>query len=177
MPKKKSKRPSRRGGRQQVPQRELVPQPRLSAPAENARPADDLVWDPDPAPEFSSGGAAVDLRFPTGTMSAVRLGFGELFAQERRAPIREGWGYAVELPAVLELLERIGDGRVTAGDARSVLLKSADLLYDTFRCWESENPDELRKACRESGGCVLCEQRRSWFDALLDKADDRWERL
>lgn len=177
MSKKKQKRRSRRGGHRPVAKRELVPQPRLSAPAETVRPDDDLIWEPDPAPEFSSGGAAVDLKFATGVIPAVRLGFGELFAQERRRPIREGWGYTVELPAVLEIFERIGDGRVTADDARSVLLKSADLLYNTFRCWESEDPDDLRNACREARGCVLCEQRRSWFDALLDHADDRWKRL
>lgn len=178
MPKKKQKKRSHRAGRQPVAQRELVPQPRMSDPAETASPADDLeFWEPEPAPEFSRGGAAVDLKFATGTMPAVRLGFGELFAQERRGPIREGWGYTVELPAVLELLERIGDGRVTAHDARSVLLKSVDLLYDPLRCWEAEDPDDLRNACLEAGGCVLCEKHRSWFDGLLAKADDRWQRL
>jgi hypothetical protein len=177
VPKKKQKKQSRRG-RQSVGQRELVPQPRMSAPAETAGPADDWgLWEPEPAPEFSHGGAAVDLKFATGTMPAVRLGFGELFAQERRRPIREGWGYAVELPAVLELLERIGDGRVTAHDAHSVLLKSADLLYDALRCWEAEDPDDLRNVCLQAGGCVLCEKHRSWFDGLLDEADDRWQRL
>ncbi|WP_405968950.1 hypothetical protein OG613_48585 (plasmid) [Streptomyces sp. NBC_00015] len=177
MPKKKQKKRSGRQGHRPVAQRELVPQPRMSAPAENLRPDDDLIWEADPPPEFSSGGAAVDLKFATGTIPSVRLGFGELFAQERRRPIREGWGYTVELPAVLELLERIGDGRITPEDAHSVLFKSADLLYDTLRCWESEDPDELRNACREAGGCVLCEQRRPRLDAWLDQADDRWQRL
>ncbi|MFG3517597.1 hypothetical protein [Streptomyces bobili] len=177
MPKKKQKKRSRRG-RHPVAQRELVPQPRMSAPAENAPRDEGLdLWEPEPPPEFSHGGAAVDLKFATGLLPAVRLGFGELFAQERKRPIREGWGYAVELPAVLELLERIGHGRVTAHDARSVLLKSADLLYDTLRAWECEEPDDLRNACREAGGCVLCEKNRSWFEAVLDEADERWQRL
>jgi hypothetical protein len=177
VPKKKQKKRSRRG-RQPVEQRELVPQPRMSDPVAIAGSADDLgLWEPEPPPEFSHGGAAVDLKFATGTIPAVRLGFGDLFAQERRRPIREGWGYDVELPAVLELLERIDDGRVTACAARSLLLKSADLLYDTLRCWECEEPDELRNACRESGGCVLCEKYRSWFDAHLDASDKRWQRL
>jgi hypothetical protein len=177
MPKKKQKR-SRRAGRHPVVQRETVPQPRIHESCDAARPADDAgVWEPEPAPEFSCGGAAVDLKFATGTLLAVRLGFGELFAQERRRPIRAGWGYAVELPAVLELLERIGDGRVSAPAAHSVLLRAADLLYGPLRCWEAEDSNALRNECRESGGCALCEQHRAQFDALLDMAGERWRRL
>lgn len=180
MPKKKQKKRSRSGSTPTA-QRERVPQPRVSELPQVVRPASDAddvePWEPDPAPDFSHGGAAVDLKFATGTLHAVRLSFGDLFAQERRGPIREGWGYSVELPAVLELLERIGDGRVAAREAHTLLLKSADLLYDAFRCWEAEDPDELRTRCREAEGCVLCRERRPWFDKMLDEADGRWRRF
>ncbi|MFJ3497821.1 hypothetical protein ACIPPJ_30110 [Streptomyces sp. NPDC086091] len=175
MPKKKQKKRPQRGG-VQVRQRPVVPEPRLSAPAEVARQADDPVWDLEPASDVSSGGTPVDLRLPHGTMPAVRFTFGDLFAQERRGPIREGWGYSMELPAVLELLQQIGDGHLTAPAARGVLLKSADMLYGPLRCWEAEDADALRAACLASGGCVLCEERRTWFDGLLDEADVQWKR-
>ncbi|RNG26223.1 hypothetical protein EEJ42_15580 [Streptomyces botrytidirepellens] len=157
-----------------------MPPPRISAPPETFGEYDDGLepWGPDPVPpDYSFGGAAVDLEFATGTLSAVRMGFGELFAQERRRTIREGWGYTVELPAVLELLDGIHHGRTNARDAQSVLLKAAHLLYNPLRCFEAEDPDELRTVCRQNGGCALCEERRSWFDALLDDSDARWNRL
>ncbi|WP_159476246.1 hypothetical protein [Streptomyces caniferus] len=119
----------------------------------------------------------MDINFATGTLPAVRLGFGELFAQERRRAIREGWGFTVELPAVLELLEQIDEGRVNALDARNYLAQSVDLLYDAFRCFEAEDPDELRATCREAGRCPLCDERRPWFEGLLDGSDARWQRL
>lgn len=167
------------GGGAPKTQQQPVPPPRATGPADSAGGLDGFEpWGPEPSPaEYSRGGAAVDLQFATGTVPAVRFDFGELFAQERRRPIREGWGYTVELPGVLELLERIEEGRVSARDARNVLVKAADLLYDPFRCFEAEDPGEVRATCRQAGGCALCEERRSWFDALLDGSDARWERL
>ncbi|MCZ1011906.1 hypothetical protein [Streptomyces lydicus] len=157
---------------------EQVSQPRVDQPAEAvADPAGDLGWEHDPVPETSCGGAPLDMIFPAGKMMSVRLGFGELFATERKRPIREGWGYTVELPAVVDLLQKIEDGQVAAADARDLLLQAADVLYDPFRCWEAEDPGELRAACAQTGGCSLCEQHRGWFEALLEGADERWRRL
>ncbi|MFC4517981.1 hypothetical protein [Streptomyces ehimensis] len=42
---------------------------------------------------------------------------------------------------------------------------------------EFEDPDEVRAACWAAGGCAVCEERRSWFDGLLDGVDRRWHRL
>ena len=178
MAKKKRQRPQRR--RSAAAQRERVPQPRADQPVEVLHVADqagDLGWDQDPAHEMSYGGAAVNMTFPAGSIPAVRLGFGELFAVERKRPIREGWGYTVELPAVVDLLDRIEGKQVTAADVRDVLLQAADALYGPFRCWDAEDPRALRAACSQAGGCSLCEQRRSWFDAMLDGTDERWKRL
>ncbi|MFJ2875499.1 MULTISPECIES: hypothetical protein [unclassified Streptomyces] len=182
MPKKKQKKRRKPSGQRHhsLAQRELVPQPRASAPESGALDHDDLFWEaPEPAPEQSRGGAALNFDFASGRLPAVRMDFGEVWALERKRPIREGWGFSVELPAVLDLLQGISEQRFTADSAHGVLLRAADLLYDTFRCWEWEagETDDARAECLEAGGCGLCRERRSFFDGLLNAADSNWQRL
>ncbi|MFD9572655.1 hypothetical protein ACFWBI_22755 [Streptomyces sp. NPDC059982] len=125
----------------------------------------------------STGGVAVDFKFRGAVLPGVLVSFGDLFAKERRREISAGWGYSVELPAVLDLLEHVEQGAVEAGAARSLLLEAAEKLYGPFGCRAFEDPAKVRAGCQAAGGCALCEERRSWFEELLDQSDVLWERL
>ncbi|MFI8343977.1 hypothetical protein ACIF8W_28450 [Streptomyces sp. NPDC085639] len=125
----------------------------------------------------STGGVAVDFEFRGAVLPGVLVSFGDLFAKERRREISAGWGYSVELPAVLDLLEHVEQGVVEAGAARALLSEAAETLYGPFGCRAFEDPAKVRVACRAAGGCSLCEERRSWFEELLDHSDLLWERL
>lgn len=83
----------------------------------------------------------------------------------------------MELPAVLDLLEHVEQGIVEPGAARALLLEAAEKLYDAFGCSSFEDPVKVRAACQAAGGCALCEERRPWFEELLDRSDVLWERL
>ncbi|MER5570499.1 hypothetical protein ABT083_30570 [Streptomyces goshikiensis] len=125
----------------------------------------------------SSGGVGVDFNFHGVVLPGVRVSFGDLFAQERRREISKGWGFAVELPAVVDILSHVEQGVITAGAARALFLEAADQLYGPFGCRGFEDPNEIRAACRTAGGCVLCDERRSWFEQLLNRSDALWRRL
>ncbi|MGW2583599.1 hypothetical protein ACWCYZ_20090 [Streptomyces virginiae] len=162
------------------------PRPDVKTPAgstaavhipEQSIPVVDQWVDVDLRGDASTGGVGIDFKFRGAILPGVRVPFGDLFAKERRREISAGWGYSVELPAVLDLLEHVEQGVVKAGAARALLLEAAEKLYDPFGCSAFEDPAKVRADCQATGGCVLCEERRSWFEELLDHSDVLWERL
>ncbi|MEU4955668.1 hypothetical protein [Streptomyces lavendulae] len=148
---------------------------------EQSTPVTVVPWDAETDGDLygdeSTGGIPVDFKFRQAALPGVLMSFGELFAKERRREISAGWGYSVELPAVLDLLEHIEQGVVKASAARALFLEAAEQLYGPFGCRSFEDPATVRADCQAAGGCALCEERRSWFEALLDQSDVLWQRL
>lgn len=164
----------------------LLPHPRVHEPADRSQvivpDGFDFAreverWDGDRERVYPGGGVAVDLNFPSGSVPAVRVSFGELFPPERRRAINTGWGFSVELPAVLDILEAIAAGNISPQDAKHVLGETAQLLYGPLRCVETEDPQDALRSCQQTGDCVLCAERQTWFDSFLNHADEQWTRL
>jgi hypothetical protein len=64
----------------------------------------------------------VELRTPSGTqLDEVWVTFGAPWSQTRDRPIRDGQGFSIELPAVLDLLEAVVAGDEKAADVRDAL--------------------------------------------------------
>jgi hypothetical protein len=73
---------------------------------------------------------------PAGTeLTEVDFTFGSSFPHPRERPIREGYGFEIELPAVLDLLTSIDDGVLKAGDVKDVLLRAVNGMYQRADCW------------------------------------------
>ncbi|MFJ4094035.1 hypothetical protein ACIPYS_20850 [Kitasatospora sp. NPDC089913] len=124
------------------------------------------------------GDGRVDVNLGTGaSLPAVLFSLETPFPPERRRELREGWGYRIELPAVLDLLHLVEDGRADPGQARELLLRAARELYIPFEAHLYEDEDTLKDRClRDPLDCPVCRTHRSGFDSALDVADIRWAR-
>ncbi|MBK3557252.1 hypothetical protein JHN55_12060 [Streptomyces sp. MBT56] len=121
---------------------------------------------------------ALTMCFGDRTFDTVHLYYGDHFPESRPRGIAEGWGFAIELPAVLDMLDAVAAGQVQAADARAALLEGVAQLYGPLRCFEDEDEDDQLTVCRTREGCPLCQgERKRWFDALLDSADREWARF
>ncbi|WP_435609681.1 hypothetical protein [Streptomyces sp. C10-9-1] len=121
---------------------------------------------------------ALTMRFGDHTFDTVHLYYRDHFPENRPRGIAEGWGFAIELPAVLDMLDTVAAGQVQAADARAALLEGVAQLYGPLRCFEDEDEDVQLAVCRARGGCPLCQgERKGWFDGLLDSADRQWARF
>ncbi|MFJ6700930.1 hypothetical protein ACIQM4_33445 [Streptomyces sp. NPDC091272] len=189
MPKKRRSHPRRSRQKESV----TVPPPRPGAatcwgaptaagPAMRIQPRQ--VPDRAPADGFhpepltgSRGEASCDFVIPSASVPAVRMGFGDLYAEQRRRPIVDGFGFTVELPAVIDLLASVEAGTVTAGAVRELFLEAAAQLYRPLGCVHAESEADVMASCLAQDGCALCEYHRDRFEALLDECDELWERL
>ncbi|MFJ2742704.1 hypothetical protein ACIO3O_23910 [Streptomyces sp. NPDC087440] len=123
------------------------------------------------------GQASCDFLVPNAPVPDVQMNFGQLYAEMRKRPITDGFGFAVELPAVLDLLAHVDSGALTADSLRRLLLQAAAALYEPLGCVHAEDPDAVMNACRVENGCQLCAHHRGHFDKFLDTCDDVWKRL
>lgn len=119
----------------------------------------------------------VELRTPSGTeLDEVWVTFGVTWPQARKRPIREGQGFSIELPAVLDLLQAVVAGDEKAADVRDALLKVPGLLYDAAGCYDHETDQDKLAWCVRDGGCRACEQGRRPFARHLEAMAERWRR-
>lgn len=109
-------------------------------------------------------------------LEQVCLSFGDLFSQVRDRPIREGQGFSIELPVVLDLLDAIAAGREEAGDVRELLSRIPDKLYDSAYCYEYESEEDKLAWCVRDGGCQACDRARTAFARHLTTMAERWRR-
>ena len=113
---------------------------------------------------------------PATELPEVEFTFGSSFPRPRERMIREGYGFEIELPAVLDLLAGIDDGVLTAGEAKALLLKVVDGMYERADCWRYEDDEDKLGWCRRAGTCRTCERHRAAFAASLTRAAERWRR-
>jgi hypothetical protein len=113
-----------------------------------------------------------------GAMSILktRFMFGDHFPELRKRPIREGWGFDIELSAVLDILEAVSNGQVSADDARRGLLESVSRMYGPNGCVDYESAEDRWAWCERDGGCEACRRHRSDFERLVEDAAGFWRR-
>ncbi|MFD5610576.1 hypothetical protein [Kitasatospora sp. NPDC127060] len=124
------------------------------------------------------GAGRVNVNLSTGSsLPDVMFDFAKVFPHKRERDLRDGWGYSIELPAVLDLLQLVQDGRADPGQARDLLLLAARELYIPFEAYTFEAEDHLEALClQDPPNCPLCQARRDWFESELDAADNLWAR-
>ncbi len=123
-------------------------------------------------------GATVSFDFGNGlSLPEVQYTF-TMFPHARERAIRDGWGFGIELPTVLDILDHVAKGKVDAAIARDLLLHGARELYVPMECHRYEDENELEADCmRAPQACPVCRSRRDWFEAFLDTADQRWSQF
>ncbi|MFJ5120971.1 hypothetical protein [Kitasatospora sp. NPDC088548] len=124
------------------------------------------------------GHGRVDVNLGTGvSLPGVMFDFAKGFPRERERDVRDGWGYGIELPAVLDLLDLVRDGRADPAQARELLLRAARELYVPFEAYAFEDEGDLEARCQQDPrDCPVCRAHRDWFEGELDAADDLWAR-
>ncbi|MFB7380222.1 hypothetical protein ACFC6U_37150 [Kitasatospora purpeofusca] len=124
------------------------------------------------------GHGRVDVNLSTGaSLPGTMFDFAKSFPRERERDLRDGWGYSIELPAVLDLLDLIAAGRADPAQARDLLLRAARELYLPFEAYTFEDENVLETRCRqEPRNCPVCQAHRGWFEGELDTADGLWDR-
>ncbi|MET9079946.1 hypothetical protein ABZX95_49680 [Streptomyces sp. NPDC004232] len=105
----------------------------------------------------------------------VEFTFGSSFPRPRERAIREGYGFEIELPAVLDLLTSVDEGVLKAGDVKDLLLRAVGAMYQGADCWRYEDDDKLAW-CRRDGTCQTCDRHRDAFAKSLEAAAERWRR-
>ncbi|MGR6998875.1 hypothetical protein ACU686_13230 [Yinghuangia aomiensis] len=116
------------------------------------------------------------VRSTGGALENVSLTFGLGFPEQRERGIRDGHGFDIELPAVLDLLDQIDRGDSTAGQVRAALLEAVAQAYGPADCWRSENVADQISWCRRDGGCPTCERYRARFTQAMSEAAVQWRR-
>ena len=127
-----------------------------------------------------NGDAYVDLVVGATTLPAVQLLPGCYYSPDRKRPVEDGWGFTIELAAVMDLLALVERGAVGAGQVSALLRHAAEVVLALEAEQDDEEeraPQRLREACRVQGGCVLCRERTGMFNRFLDQAVDRWRRF
>ncbi|MFJ9558382.1 hypothetical protein ACIRPH_31630 [Nocardiopsis sp. NPDC101807] len=126
-----------------------------------------------------SSNHTVSFRTKSGTeLERVVFSFAVAFSDSdvRDRPLREGRGFSVELPAVLDLLDAVAAGQEKATDVRSMLLDAVDKIYDSASCYEYETHEDKLAWCKRDGGCRTCERSRRRFARHLETMAERWRR-
>lgn len=119
----------------------------------------------------------VDLCTGSGVkLEDVRFSFGSLYSSARKRSFREGGGFSIELPAVLDLLDAIAQGGLDASSAREELLNKLDVLYDEAGCYDYESPRDKLSWCIRDGGCPICTLQQKAFTRHLAMMAERWRR-
>lgn len=119
----------------------------------------------------------IDLRTESGMhLNDVCFSFGDLYSSARKRGFREGYGFGIELPAVLDLLDAVAKGDLKASSAREELLKVLDVLYDEADCYDFESSEDKLSWCVRDGGCSTCAARREEFTHHLATMSERWRR-
>ncbi|WP_067601328.1 hypothetical protein [Nocardiopsis listeri] len=119
----------------------------------------------------------VDLRTESGMrLDDVCFSFGVTYASARKRGFREGYGFSIELPAVLDLLDAVAKGDLKASSAREELLEVLHVLYDEAECHDFESPEDKFSWCVRDGGCSTCAARREEFTHHLATMSERWRR-
>lgn len=119
----------------------------------------------------------VNMRLVPGVdLAEVEFTFGSSFPRPRIRMLREGYGFGIELPAVLDLLTSIDDGVLKAGDVRGFLLRVVDHMYERANCYRYEDDEDKLAWCRLDGTCRTCDRHRDAFAESLNVAAERWRR-
>ncbi|MEU8776501.1 hypothetical protein [Streptomyces sp. NPDC048606] len=108
----------------------------------------------------------MDITVKAHTLVATRWTWGTQYAPERRWV--DGWGTEVETPVVIQLLDLVAAGEVSAKDARDALAAAAAKLIRTHDPDEAD-PREYA-AARCYGDCERCRARRPEFEAIHARA-------
>ncbi|CAL9655891.1 hypothetical protein [Streptomyces sp. enrichment culture] len=116
------------------------------------------------------------LRPPGVELRDVDFTFGSSFPHPRKRAIREGYGFEIELPAVLDLLTNIDGGVLKAGEVKDVLLRAVNGMYQRADCWRHEDDEDKLAWCRRDGTCQTCDRHRDSFVRSLAAAAERWRR-
>src|SRR5690625_4329794 len=98
---------------------------------------------------------SIDLRTESGmTVEDVQFSFDVALSKVRKRPFSEGYRFSVELPAVLDLLDAVADGKQSAVDTRKVLLDAVNVLYDEAGCYEHRSEEHTSEL--QSRGHLVC---------------------
>ncbi|MEV6883313.1 hypothetical protein [Streptomyces sp. NPDC051135] len=117
-----------------------------------------------------------DVTIGTISIPETRFIFGDHFPEVRKRPICEGWGFDIELSAVLDILEAVSSGQMSAEGARRGLLESVSRMYGPNGCIDYESAEDRWAWCERDGGCEACHRHRSDFERLVEDAEEFWRR-
>ncbi|MEU5898735.1 hypothetical protein [Streptomyces venezuelae] len=93
----------------------------------------------------------------------IRFTWGGDYPKDRRH--LEGWGAAVEVPAILALMDKVIAGELTVERARRLLASAADKVV--LACDPQEADPDMRALARCYGDCDECIARKPDFDRRL----------
>ncbi|WP_405534708.1 hypothetical protein OG787_08115 [Streptomyces sp. NBC_00075] len=106
----------------------------------------------------------------------TRFMIGDHFPELRKRTVCEGWGFDIELLAVLDILEAVSAGLVSADDARKGLLEAVNRMYGPNGCFDYESAEDRQAWCERDGGCEACRRHQSDFERLVADAEGFWRR-
>ncbi|MEU3564164.1 hypothetical protein [Kitasatospora sp. NPDC006786] len=94
----------------------------------------------------------------------------------RRRMVRDGQHFAVEIPAVLDILAAIEAGTVPAARARTVLQRAIAVAYDECDGFAHESRADKDTLCQDNqDACPGCTTARADFDAALAASLRHWQ--
>jgi hypothetical protein len=100
-------------------------------------------------------------------LEAVKYNWQDLYSEKRRGQV--GWGVAIELPAVLDMIRLVADGTTTADDLVKHLETIAEKLRTEFDALDRSGDDEDEPvawgADCPASGCALCDGAREEYEA------------
>lgn len=104
------------------------------------------------------------------TVGETRLEDVEYYWEVMYSPVRRGkvgWGMAIEVPAILEMIRLVDEGKTSAGQLVKLLERVAEKVRITHEeIGEGETP---WGADCPSEGCALCEGAKEEFAAIAER--------
>lgn len=112
----------------------------------------------------------INITFGETRLEGVEYSWEEMYSPLRRGKV--GWGMAIEVPAVLEMIRLVDEGKASAGQLVKLLERAAEKVRVDHEEREGETP---WGADCPSEGCILCEGAKEEFAAIVEQT--RVERL
>ena len=119
----------------------------------------------------------VDLTVGAVVLREVGLNFDMTYpGPGRERPMLDGARFDIEVPAVMDLLEAVAAGTITAGQARRGLATAVRVAYVECEAHLDEPVTPVTDQCGPDGTCTDCARQQDAFDQALAASHARWDR-